>query len=338
MGPAQQTVVIVSPALADANNGNWQTARRWQRLLQSPSSSTYQARIVSHWPDGPRAVHDDCMLALHARRSALAIAAWAQSHSQGTTRGVGGPAQGLAVILTGTDLYRDIHTDASAQASLQWAQRLVLLQDMGMQSMPQALRSRATVIFQSAPARVALPKPVRFLKALMVGHLREEKSPTTLFAAAGLTDDDDGIRIDHIGAGLDAALAAQAQVTALAYPHYRWLGGLPHGLTRRHMQRAHVLVHASRMEGGAHVVMEAVRCGTPVLASRVEGNVGMLGADYAGYFDWDNAGQLVALLRRCRTDAIFYAGLQAQCAARAPMFTAEVEARHLHQLVADLLA
>ena len=34
-------IVIVSPALADANNGNWQTARRWQRLLQ-PN----QVRIV----------------------------------------------------------------------------------------------------------------------------------------------------------------------------------------------------------------------------------------------------------------------------------------------------
>ena len=26
-------IVIVSPALADANNGNWQTARRWKNLL-----------------------------------------------------------------------------------------------------------------------------------------------------------------------------------------------------------------------------------------------------------------------------------------------------------------
>ncbi|HAV75652.1 MAG TPA: TIGR04348 family glycosyltransferase, partial [Limnobacter sp.] len=27
------SVVIVSPALADSNNGNWQTARRWQLFL-----------------------------------------------------------------------------------------------------------------------------------------------------------------------------------------------------------------------------------------------------------------------------------------------------------------
>ena len=328
----KKQVVIVSPALASANNGNWQTARRWQILLQSahalePGAATFKVRIVSLWPDGPLAAHDDCMLALHARRSAPAIAAWAQRQRTG-----------LAVVLTGTDLYRDIQTDAAAQESLQWAQRLVLLQELGVNALPQALRTKACVIFQSTPARVALPKASRFLKGLMVGHLREEKSPDTLFAAAALLTTQDAIRLDHIGDGLDAALAARAQSTAMAYPHYRWLGGLPHGATRRHMQRAHVLVHASRMEGGAHVVMEAVRCGTPVLASRIAGNVGMLGPDYAGYFDWGQADQLVALLKRCRADAVFYAHLQAQCAARAPLFSIETERHALHQLVAELLS
>ena len=322
-------VVIVSPALADANNGNWQTARRWQQLLQSPraNGARLKVRIVTQWPDGPAADQDMCMLALHARRSAASIAAWAQRH-----------ARGLAVVLTGTDLYRDIQTDPQAQHSLQLAQRLVLLQELGVQALPKDLRARATVIFQSTPARVTLPKSKRFLKAVMVGHLREEKSPHTLFAAAALLATNEAIRIDHIGAPLDPALAAQAQATAGACPHYRWLGGLPHEATRRRIQRAHVLVHTSRMEGGAHVVMEAVRCGTPVLASRIAGNVGMLGADYAGYFDWDNTAQLVALLRRCRHDAAFLATLQAQCAARAPLFSTEAEYRHLHQLVASLCA
>ena len=33
--PAKQTVVIVSPALASANNGNWQTAKRYRQLLKA---------------------------------------------------------------------------------------------------------------------------------------------------------------------------------------------------------------------------------------------------------------------------------------------------------------
>ena len=56
------------------------------------------------------------------------------------------------------------------------------------------------------------------------------------------------------------------------------------------------------MEGGAHVIMEAALCGTPVLASRVAGNVGMLGAGYGGYFPAGDAAALAALLRRCRED------------------------------------
>lgn len=341
MGPVQQTVVIVSPALADANNGNWQTARRWQQLLQSPDGAAPQrkARIVTQWPDGPLAANDQCMLALHARRSAGSVTAWANSRSPGQTdSAVVQPVAGLAVVLTGTDLYRDILTDALAQRSLQLAQRLVVLQTMGLSALPSALQVRAGVIFQSTPARVALPKPTRFLKALMVGHLREEKSPQTLFAAARLLTPADAIHLDHIGAPLDATLAEQARTTAATCPLYRWLGGLPHNTTRRHMQRAHVLVHTSRMEGGAHVVMEAVRCGTPVLASRIAGNVGMLGEDYAGYFDWDDASGLVALLRQCRDDVAFLAHLQGQCAARAPLFSTEVERQALHALVDRFLA
>lgn len=340
MNPAQQTVVIVSPALADANNGNWQTARRWQQLLQSQVGPTppRKARIVTQWPDGPQAAKDQCMLALHALRSAASVTAWANSRSPGQIdSAIVQPVPGLAVVLTGTDLYRDILADPLAQHSLQLAQRLVVLQTMGLSALPSALQARARVIFQSTPARVALPKPTRFLKAVMVGHLREEKSPQTLFAAARLLNAADAIHLDHIGAPLDAALADQAQTTALTCPHYRWLGGLPHNTTRRHMQRAHVLVHTSRMEGGAHVVMEAVRCGTPVLASRIAGNVGMLGEDYAGYFDWDDASGLVALLRQCRDDAAFLAHLQGQCAKRSPLFSTEVERQALHALVDRLL-
>ena len=340
MNLPKQSVVIVSPALADANNGNWQTARRWQQLLQSPRASPQplSARIVTQWPDGPGAANDHCMLALHARRSAASVFAWADLRGSVNTDDANVcPVAGLAVALTGTDLYRDIQTDPLAQRALQLAQRLVVLQVLGLDALPSELRDRASVIFQSTPARVALPKPKRFLKALMVGHLREEKSPQTLFAAAQLLSGADAIHLEHIGAPLDPVLAERAQATAVACLHYRWVGGLPHEATRRHIQRAHVLVHTSRIEGGAHVVMEAVRCGTPVLASRIAGNVGMLGADYAGYFDWNNAGQLVGLLRRCRDDATFLTHLQAQCAVRAPLFSAEVERQNLHALVACLL-
>lgn len=323
----QPRVLIVSPAVASSNNGNWQTAWRWSRMLHPAFHTT----IAQDWDGEPF----DVLLALHAKRSAKAIARWAQA------RGVAAEAPGLGVVLTGTDLYRDIQTDASAQASLVHARRLVVLQDRAPDALPYALRAKTRVMFQSVTPRKVLAKTQRHVRAVMVGHLRDEKSPQTLFAAARLLQHHPDIFIDHIGEALDAELSREAQACAAECPQYRWLGGLAHTATRRRIQSAHVLVHASRMEGGAHVLMEAMCSGTPVLASRIAGNIGMLGADYAGYFAHADAQGLADALLRCRaaqhaTDP-FYNQLQAQCAQRAPLFTPTSEQAALHQLVRELL-
>ena len=317
-------VIIISPALANANNGNWQTAWRWSRML----SPVFDTAIAQAWHGEPH----DVMLALHARRSADSITAWAEE------KGAAADAPGLAVVLTGTDLYRDIQTDAKAQASLRLAQNLVVLQECGPDVLPASVRAKARVIFQSTSTRKTLQKPKQRLRALMVGHLRDEKSPKTLFAVARLLMHRSNILIDHIGDPLDAALGDEARATAAAYPNYRWLGGLPHAETRRRIQQAHLLVHASRMEGGAHVVMEAVCSGTPVLASRIAGNVGMLGADYSGYFEHGDAQALADLLERCSSHHAspgLYAQLQSHCAARAHLFDPAAEQAALIKLVHD---
>jgi putative glycosyltransferase (TIGR04348 family) len=323
-------IIIISPAVANDNSGNWQTAWRWSHMLGAQFSCT----IAQSWNGEPY----DVMLALHARRSADSIARWA--HAKGGARAPANspaPAQGLAVVLTGTDLYCDIQTNAAAQASLAYAQRLVVLQDCAPEALPAQLRSKARVVFQSTTARPSVAKTPRHLRAVMVGHLRDEKSPQTLFAAAQLLRGHADIFIDHIGDALDADLGTQAQACAAAHPHYRWLGGVAHEATRRHIQRAHVLVHTSRMEGGAHVVMEAVCSATPVLASRIAGNVGMLGVNYAGYFALDDAQGLADLLLRCRADNNFYKHLQTQCTQRVPVFAPATEQAALIALVQDLL-
>nr|MCU0763398.1 TIGR04348 family glycosyltransferase [Hydrogenophaga sp.] len=81
------------------------------------------------------------------------------------------------------------------------------------------------------------------------------------------------------------------------------------------------------------VVMEAVLSGTPVLASRIAGNVGMLGSHYGGYFPLGDAEALARCLRDLRKDLSSGAGqlaaLQAQCRQRAPLFAPEAERRAL---------
>jgi putative glycosyltransferase (TIGR04348 family) len=312
------TIGIVTPARKSSNNGNWQTAWRWSRLL----AERYHLRVLERWSGEPF----DALIALHARRSARSIQAWHQAGH--------GP---LVLVMTGTDLYRDIDDNPTAQASLPLADRIVVLQELGAQRLPAALRARVTVCFQSCAARQPLQKTSRLLRALMVGHLRDEKSPGTYFRAARLLDARADIVLDHIGAPLDATLGAQATALAREQARYRWLGALDHSTTRRRIQQAHVLVHASRMEGGAHVIAEALRSGTPVLASRIDGNVGMLGADYCGYFDWDDAAGLAMLLQRLRDEPDMLPTLARQCRRRAALFEPQRERKTLLRMLAPLL-
>ena len=316
---SRPSVCIVTPALASANNGNWQTARRWAQMLRGH----YRVVLTDRWQGEPA----DVLVALHARRSAASIERWSRDR----------PDAPLAVVLTGTDLYRDIATDAAAQRSLQLADRLVVLHELACADLPAVHRSKCRVCLQSATARQRLPRSSRHLRALMVGHLREEKSPRTYFEAARRLAARPDIRLDHIGAALDSALGDEARALQASGAHYRWLGALSHAATRRRIQRAHVLVHPSRMEGGAHVVIEALQSGTPVLASRIAGNVGLLGTGYGGYFEPGDAADLAALLARCRDAPSMLATLSTQCDARAPLFEPARERENLYALLADLL-
>ncbi|MTW09092.1 TIGR04348 family glycosyltransferase [Pseudoduganella eburnea] len=319
---SKQTICIASPALAQANNGNWQTARRWAQFL----GARFEVEIASDWRD---AAPPDLLIALHARRSAAPLARFCADY----------PRRPTILVLTGTDLYRDIHADADAQASLERARALVLLQPAGLSELPLHLRAKAHVIYQSAPSlqpalHAAAP---RHHDILMVGHLREEKDPRTFMQAAALVTAPSA-RLVHIGGVLDPALGDAAAAAACATAgRYEWLGALPHADTRQRLKHAHAMAICSRMEGGANVIIEAVTSGVPVLASDINGNRGMLGEDYLGYFPQGDAQGLAALIDRSINDPAWYAALQEQCAQRAKLFAPEAEQAALLDLVDNLL-
>ena len=313
-------IILISPAAVEANNGNWHTANRWAKFL----SGHCDIAIKQDWD----ITHTDpaAMIALHARRSAASIHAWAAQH----------PDRPLIVVLTGTDLYRDIQMDASAKQSLHLATHLVVLQEAGMASLPKEVQNKARVIFQSASRLKPAVKSARRFTAVMVGHLRDEKDPLTFMKAAKLCDSQN-IFFEQIGGGLDSTLANAAKQTSIAQLNYNWLGGLPRAQTRQCIKRAHVLVNSSIMEGGAHVILEAVQSGTPVLASQISGNVGMLGSDYGGYFKVGDAVALAALVKRCAAEPAFLRHLQSQCARRAELFEPALEKRLVLKLIASAL-
>ena len=318
----EQRILIVSPASARENNGNWQTASRWYHFL----GGRFQVTIAADW--NPEDAAPDMLIALHARRSAGAVAAFSKVH----------PGRPCVVVLTGTDLYRDIAVSPEAQASLDSAGALVLLQGDGLVLLPPRHRAKAHVIYQSAPALdPAAQGPRTHLHDIcMIGHLRSEKDPATFMRASTLVDSTT-VRMLHIGGALEPDLGQAASATAAANPRYQWLGNLPHDTTRAYLARSHAMAICSLMEGGANVIIEAVTCGVPVLASDISGNRGMLGADYAGYFPVGNAAALARLIERSVEEPAFYDALKRQCAARATLFTPETEHASLLQLINDVM-
>jgi putative glycosyltransferase (TIGR04348 family) len=318
-------IVIISPALRKANNGNWQTAYRWSRFLREQ----YRVSLDIEW-SGPGAVSSpECMVALHARRSAASIARFADL----------APQRPLILVLTGTDLYRDIRSDASARRSLDLATHLVVLQDEGLHELTPAHKSKCRVIYQSA-ARLKRGKAKRrTFDAVLVGHMRAEKDPLTPMRALEHLPPDSRVRLIHIGEALDDEyLRAARQLQARTWPtlkRYVWLGNRPHGETRQRIRRSDIMIISSVMEGGANVVIEAVTAGTPVLASRISGNIGMLGRDYAGYFPAGDDVALATLLERASRDRRFLARIRAQCARRAPLFSPARERREVVRLLAQ---
>jgi glycosyltransferase involved in cell wall biosynthesis len=84
------------------------------------------------------------------------------------------------------------------------------------------------------------------------------------------------------------------------------------------------------------VISETVAAGVPVLASRIDGSVGLLGRDYPGYFPVGDTAALVRLLRRIETRPQFLARLHRAIARRAPLFRPAREKAAWKKLIGEI--
>ncbi len=285
----------------------------------------YAVKIVERW--SPERELPDAMIALHARRSADSIVRFRKRRESG----------GVLLALTGTDVYRDIHTDESAQHSLELADEMVVLQPKALEELPESLRWKARVVYQSARALVPGDKSKRRFNIIQVGHLRHEKDPFTPITALRTLMDESRIRLIHVGGALDKEHADLIKAVQRDEPRLAWAGAKDRARTRRFIKRSNLLVLASKMEGGANVIVEAVTSGVPVIASDVSGNIGMLGDDYLGYFKFGDAHACAALMQRCESDKKFLAKLAAQCSKRAKLFAPEREAAGIRAAVKSVM-
>jgi putative glycosyltransferase (TIGR04348 family) len=312
-------IALVTPAGPGTRNGNRHTALRWAAFLRKAG---HRVNVSVQWSPDAGA---DAMLALHARRSHPSIRSFPQEKL-------------LVVALTGTDVYRDIHQSPEAQESLELAHRLVVLQPKAAEEVPERLRRKVRVVVQSSATRLR-HRPVKgSFRVCVIGHLREEKDPLRTLLALQFVPTDIALEVIHVGAPLDPALGEQAKAAMAREPRYRWLGSVPHAKALKWLASSHAMVISSRMEGGANVVCEALRIGVPVLASRISGNVGLLGPRYSGYFPLEDERALAQLVSRAASNARFYRGLKAQVAKLRPAVAPHAEARALLAVMRDATA
>lgn len=311
-------IALITPAGARSRSGNRHTATRWAAMLR-PLGHTI--RIARVW-DGRAA---DAMIALHARRSHASIAAFRARY----------PEAPLVVVLTGTDLYRDIRSDPGARASLELADRLVVLQGMGKAELAPRMRRKTRVIYQSAGRLSPSASRSRRFRVVVLGHLREEKDPFRAALALAHLRDLPDLEIAHLGKALSPGMEREARRLMRVDARYRWLGSVPHATALGWLAGSRLLVLSSRMEGGANVICEAAAAGVPVIASRVPGNIGMLGRDYPGYYRLEDERSLARQIRRAALEPRYYGRLKRLTVARRPLFRPAAEREGLRKLLAE---
>lgn len=314
---------IVTPAPPKSRHGNRITALRWARILKRLGHSVSIKRAY----EGERL---DLLIALHARRSYDSINRF---HSQY-------PDTPIIVALTGTDLYRDLGNNRSAQKSLDIATRIVALQPKAVENLRVRWREKTHVIYQSVPApkNKALSSSLvrRTFDICVVGHLRPVKDPFRAAMAARLLPGSSRIRILHLGGAMSKAAKSRAESEVKINHRYTWLGQVSPARVRRVMSRSRAMVISSKMEGGANVLGEAIVAGTPVLASRIAGSVGILGEDYPAYFQTGDTRGLARLMLRCESDSSFLTDLSERCRRLVKLFDPARESRAWADLVAEV--
>lgn len=299
-----RTIGVVSPAPPGSTLGNAVTAQRYAKIFRSLGLRAFVIREYG-------GQDFDALVALHARKSAPSVLAFKKRY----------PARPAVVVLTGTDLYRDIRTSRPSQRALACADALVVLQPLGVRALPARVRAKATSIVQSA---IAARRPRRASPGFAIcvlGHLRAEKDP--LRAAYALRELPAGlpVRLTQAGAALVPRFAAAARKEEARNGRYRWIGEISRMACARLLAGSDLMVISSRIEGGANVLCEAVANGVAALASRIPGNVGILGPRYPGYYAAGDTRGLATIMRRTVVDRRYYERLRKACRELQPLVT-----------------
>tara|TARA_Y100000739_G_C20589528_1_gene457143 strand:+ start:224 stop:1183 length:960 start_codon:yes stop_codon:yes gene_type:complete len=312
---------IITPAKKFSRNGNRTTAIRWARILRNLGhkvdiSTNYKGQKI------------DLMIALHAWRSAVSIEKYKKHNPNGP----------LIVTLTGTDINSYIHSDPlRTNTSMDHADFLIGLHDLVADAVPLKFHEKLRVIYQSATALNKKRNPGKaYFDICLIGHLRDVKDPLRGALAVRSLPENSRLRLIHLGKAHNKIWERKALAEMQRNPRYLWKGERAGWEVRREFSKTNLMLISSRSEGGANVISEALAAGVPIIASKIHGNVGMLGKDYLGYFNVGDELSLRALLLKCENDEVFMRKLNTSCSVRSELFNFAEEERRWKHLINEV--
>jgi len=337
-------ISITSPFPADSLQGNSVSGRRITGLLKSLG---HHARLF-HNGFAP-----DCelLIALNAWRSSAVIAEFAEirrgiiDHSTGFNASFNrvqsptkeGTVPKIAVVMTGSDLFPfDGLLKPETLQSINFADAVIITHGEARERihhpMVRVIRKSIALpeefLSQGKPRNAESPA----VNGIMVAHLREQKNPFLFLRAVPHLKSP--IHIDHFG----HANSAEFQENAEKYHShaYHWKGEVARTELLRALQKADFLLNTSYIEGSSNAVCESIALGTPVIASAIPGNIGVLGADYPGLFGVDDTKGLAEMLDRFANSKGFRLELVTCCSQLAGGLAESRESQDWAELIEDL--
>ena len=261
-------ICVASPYPLTDLKGNSVSTKRIVGIL---NESGYQAR-GSHGFDGESA---DVLISLHSYKGTQAVDDFRRQF----------PGGKVIVLITGTDLYVDL-PEGRGISTLEKADVIVLPYEEARGEILKDFEDKLYVVPSSLtiPEIEATPQSDQFVITI-VGHLRPVKRPFLTIEAVAAHPEWGNIEVRQLGEALDEKSADTACDWEEKDTRYQWLGALPREESLAICAGSSLTVNSSRSEAAANAVLEAMTLGVPILASRIEGNIGLLGVDYPGYFE-----------------------------------------------------
>ena len=311
-------VCVASPYPLSELNGNSVRADRIRKMLN-------ERGIEARGSNGFDGIPADILISLHAIKGAPAIFEFKKKQPKGK----------VIILMTGTDIYQGLPEGSQiGEDALEEADRIVVPQEAAILKLPEEVRGKTVVIRSSLDSIAIKASPSRSPFVIsVVGHLRPVKRSFLTIETLAKRPEWSDIEVWQIGQALDEEMRKKAEFWAKDYERYRWFGGLPRRESLALCAKSSLTINSSVLEGGANAVLEAMTMGVPVLASRIEGNVGLLGNDYPGYFEEGQMDEALQAIMNQRVDLQEWIRLSAN---RLPLFSRERESNLWLELLTEL--